>query len=193
MDIGQPGGALDLGLAGAGLAAGDIFAQADREQVGILGHEGHLLPSGAQLPGVEVLTEQAHAFIRQRVIAQDQLQQGGFSPAAGANDRHGLSAGDGQADVLQNGAFLMVSKTDVLELDRRGRRSVVGGLRDAAGLSFWGRIDQLEYALRRPGGFADTGKDSRQAAQRVYHEVEQVDEGEQPAEGKMFVDDQVAA
>ena len=43
VDVGQPGSPLDLLLAGARPAEADILGQADREKVGVLGHEGHLL------------------------------------------------------------------------------------------------------------------------------------------------------
>jgi hypothetical protein len=95
------------------------------------------------------------AVIGERVIAQQELDQGGFPAARRTNDGQSLPARDGQAEILDHrGAFAGIGEGQVVEADG-GSACAAVHWKGLTGGAFGGLVHQLEDAPRAAGGLVD--------------------------------------
>ena len=115
MNIGRAGRGDDFGRFGIGPGIGDVVVEAFVEQHRILGHDAD---GGAQAflaYLADVLAVDEDAALVHVIEAEQQARQGGFSGTARAHHRHLLSGGDGEADLVQDGAVGVVGEAHLVE------------------------------------------------------------------------------
>ena len=153
MDVGRPGGPLQLLLGGFGLGHAQVVRDGAVEQVGVLGHHRDVPAQDPEGDGADVPAAQQHAPLPGVGEAQHERHQGRFARSAGTHDPELLARAQLQRHVPERGpAALGVGEVHPLEADL----GLEGGLRRGfgrRGLAHRGRgLQQGEDALGRGHG-----------------------------------------
>ncbi len=117
-DVGDAGGAFDLGFGGVGCAEGDVVGDGVGEEEGFLWDEADVFAEvgeGVVADGAVVEEERVGGGV---VEAGDEGYEGGFAGAGGAYDGEGGAGGDIEGDVVEDfGAAGGVGEREVAEVD----------------------------------------------------------------------------
>ena len=105
VDVGLAGRVLDLGVARAGAAVGDVVAQGAVEQVDVLLHQADGAAQALLRHVTHVLAVDADGAARHVVEARQQRASGGLAATRGTNQRDGLAGTDGEVHMVDHGAL----------------------------------------------------------------------------------------
>ena len=98
-------GVLDLGVRGAGAAERDVGADGVVEERRFLRDERDRAAQRSDRDVAHVLAVDAHGAVGHVVEARQQVEDGGFAGARGADEGDGFAGLDGEAHVLERGRF----------------------------------------------------------------------------------------
>ena len=117
MGIGGLGGGFNLRHGGAGAAAGDVFGDVSRQEHGLLKNEGDADAEFAEAKIAQVDAVKADGAGRGVEEAREQMEQGGFAGAAGADERGSLARMQREAYFTQGGTAVAVAEANAVELN----------------------------------------------------------------------------
>ena len=124
MDVGGPGGGLDLLVCRVGPAVSDIVSSASAEEHSVLGHDADLVSQRLEPELADVMAVDSHHPTCRVVQARDQAEHGGLAGSGGTDERDRLAVLDREGDALQDRRSRSVRELDPLEphLATEGRR-----------------------------------------------------------------------
>lgn len=117
VDLRPPGGLGHLLVGRIGAAVADIIGHAARKEENILLHHPDLPPQRLLRDLPHIMAVDADSAGGHIVKAGDELAQGGFSPAGGADQRHRFTGGNVQRDIVQHRLVLPVFEAHVVDID----------------------------------------------------------------------------
>ena len=150
------------------------------------------LRSHAGSTWLEIRAVEQHLALARQIEALDELGEGRFAGARGADDADRLAGPDGERNVLQR----FRRARPVAEADMR-RNSIaprgVGGKRRVAGRGFGGCVEDVAQALDRDLHLLEILPDLRQPQDRLDRLRGDHVEGDERADGELAVDDRLGA
>lgn len=123
----RPRRRLHLRVGGLGAAVGDGVPDGPGEEVGLLRDDAEPVPVGGEVECAYVGAVGQDPAAGRVVEPGDQLDQGGLARAGLADERDGLSGGDGQGDAGEGLLLVAVGEVDVLEGDLAAQPAHLGG------------------------------------------------------------------
>ena len=174
---------LPAGLIGAGAAHGQVGAHGIVEQRRVLQHHRDVLADGLQANLLLGGSAKANAAGLRRVEPQQQLHQGAFTAAAGADNCHLFTRCDGQVQLVEHQVFA-VAKVEATHFDA-DRLAPAERVCAAWVLRFIGTRQQLvdprQRAARRVIGVLQV----QQLFHRANHEPQVTEHREHLADGQV--------
>ena len=160
--VGLPARLFDLLPGGIRLAVGHILGNGTPEQPGVLKHHAeipaHLVPGKRP----DILPVQQNFAAVHVIKPHQQVDNGGFSRAGGADDGHTLAGMDTEVQILDQRLALAVGKCGVVENDL----TLTGLWKHALRLLLFLHIQQPEHPLGAGLDVAQVGKSHGDLLQR---------------------------
>ena len=148
-------GGLDLGIGGIGVGDLDVFANRGLENKRILGNNPKAFANLGPFALADVLATEMDTALVGIIKPQHELRDGALARTRGAHQRHRLAVGNREADIGENGFFL-VGEGDSAELQitcGRNRLSIFLRVRGGGGF-----CQNLRNALQRSLGRSPHGE-----------------------------------
>src|SRR5579863_4586839 len=186
MRIGQFGGTVDLGAAGAGLTVGNVLPDWSLEENGFLKHEADLV---SERPLREPPHIDAVNFHRSRVgvvKARNQTDDRCFARPGWTDERRELPRLNTETDIPEHRTLWVVAECDVVELDGALQARNPARAWQVADLTL--RVQNLLNAFKANRGFGVSVGHFREILHGFVHLAQVHDENDQSAGGQCIVE-----
>ena len=169
----------------------DVLVNGAVEQQVLLQHDADVAPEPPRIDMAEIRAVEQHLALARQIKTLDELGQGRFAGAGGADDADRLAGPDGERNLLQRFRRARpVAEADAAEFDRAARRR---RQKTRRGRGFGACVEDVAQAFDRDLHLLEILPDLRQPQDRLDRLRGDHVEGDESADGELAVDDRLGA
>ena len=183
MRLGEAGGALDLGVAGAGAADADVLGDRAVEEAGVLEDDGDRAAQAGEGDVGDVVAVDQDAPRVGLAQALEQRERGGLAGAGRADEGDGLAGRGREVEVEDSLIAAGEAVGDGLVADGAARRREIGVAGAVADLGLG--VDELEVAREARGLLEDAGDEGREPVELADQQRREGGEGDDLADADL--------